>query len=787
MEEQQKILLVDDSEMNRAILMGLLGQEYSFLEAGDGQTALNLMITVPDIDLVLLDIVMPDMDGFAVLKEMNRQHLIERLPVITISSENDSSYVEHAYQLGVTDYIGRPFDRAVVRQRVINTLRLYARQKRLMQLVNEQVYKREKANDLMVTILSHIVEFRNGESGMHVQHIHMIVEMLLQELIRRTNRYHITDDDISLISTASALHDIGKITVPDQILNKPGRLTPAEFEIVKKHAEAGASILQRLTGQWDEPLLRTAYDICRWHHERYDGGGYPDGLKGENIPISAQVVSLADAYDALTSERCYKKAYDQETALRMITSGECGTFNPLLLQCLLHCRKQLANLLTSAPLDQRYWQTAHRITERMLHEESMDYMTSTQQLLARVEDKADFFAEEARAIQFDYDLQSRTVLLSDMNDIPSYKNRCMALEDAWRLAWLGEQDRERLSETVKRTSPEEPDIAVTALAHVHKETRWHRISMRTLWTKTEPPQCIGIVGRMFDVQTNRKSVAISPENDVVSAIELSETMHNLRGLFEWVRLVDPESKMEMQVTNSGVKPTTSACYERWGRTKPCRNCVSIRALHDRTRATKLEMASDGMYQCITRYVEVDGCPYALEMCSRVDGGSWNAADEQETLMEKYGRNFYIDRLTGAYCRHFFEDQLPYLDGADGVAMMDIDHFKRINDTYGHPVGDEAIRQVAAAALSCIRGTDMLIRYGGDEFLAVFPKIPRAILQKRLEDIRSAVERIQMHTSPDIRLSVSIGSVYRVKPILEAVQQADQLMYLDKENRRLNDR
>lgn len=332
MSEKEKILIADDSAMNRAILTEMLGDGYEILEAENGRQAVAILQSATDIDLLLLDIMMPEMDGFEVLAMMNKYHWIDEVPVIMISAENASSYVERAYDLGATDYISRPFDMAVVRRRVINTLMLYAKQKRLVRLVAEQVYEKEKSNSTMINILSHIVEFRNGESGMHVLHIQTATDILLHTLVQKTDKYHLTAADISLISTASALHDIGKINIPESILNKPGRLTKEEFEVMKTHTTIGSEILEKLPFQQESDLVKTAYAICRWHHERWDGRGYPDGLTGEQIPIAAQVVSLADVYDALTSERCYKKAFDHDTAVKMILNGECGQFNPLLLE-----------------------------------------------------------------------------------------------------------------------------------------------------------------------------------------------------------------------------------------------------------------------------------------------------------------------------------------------------------------------------------------------------------------------------------------------------------------------
>lgn len=377
MEYQETILIVDDSALNRMVLIEILGKEnYTFLEAENGQQAVELLDCHPEVDL-LLDITMPEIDGFGVLETMNQYHWIEETPVIMISAEDAYSFIERAYDLGASDYITRPFDARVVCRRVSNTLMLYAKQKRLVQMVAEQVYEKEKVSNTMISILSHIVEFRNNESGLHVVHIRTITELLLRRLRKKTDRYPLTEADISLISTASALHDIGKINIPEQILNKPGRLTKEEFEIVKTHSAVGEHMLRQIPFNQNEPLVKIAREICRWHHERWDGRGYPDGLKGDEIPISAQVVSLADVYDALTSERCYKAAFDHETALNMIVNGECGAFNPLLLECLMDGADQIKQAMQETEeekqkdAEQSQRQEANRLSREVLQEEGL--------------------------------------------------------------------------------------------------------------------------------------------------------------------------------------------------------------------------------------------------------------------------------------------------------------------------------------------------------------------------------------------------------------------------------
>ena len=344
----KRILIVDDSEMNRIILSEILQDEYDIIEASTGEECLRLLEEYgTGLALILLDIVMPGMDGFGVLDYMNRNHWIEEVPVIMISSEDSTTFVRRAYEQGVSDYISRPFDAKVVYQRVFNTIKLYAKQRRLVTLVTEQIYEKEKNNQMMISILSHIMEFRNGESGLHVHHINVLTSMLLERLVQKTDRYHLSWSDQLMITTASALHDIGKMGIDENILNKPGRLTKEEFEEMKKHTLIGASMLKSLELYQDEKLVQIAYQICRWHHERYDGKGYPDGLKGEEIPIAAQVVSIADVYDALTSERVYKSAYTHEKAIEMILNGECGTFSPLMLECLLDIKDAICEELNT--------------------------------------------------------------------------------------------------------------------------------------------------------------------------------------------------------------------------------------------------------------------------------------------------------------------------------------------------------------------------------------------------------------------------------------------------------
>lgn len=498
MSEKEKILIADDSAMNRAILTEMLGDGYEILEAENGRQAVSIMQTNVDIDLLLLDIMMPEMDGFDVLAMMNKYHWIDDIPVIMISAENASSYVERAYDLGATDYISRPFDMAIVRRRVINTLMLYAKQKRLVRLVAEQVYEKEKSSSTMINILSHIVEFRNGESGLHVLHIQTATDILLRTLVRKNDKYNLNAADISLISTASALHDIGKINIPASILNKPGKLTKEEFDTMKTHTTTGAEILDKLPFQQESPLVKTAYAICRWHHERWDGRGYPDGLKGEDIPIAAQVVAMADVYDALTSERCYKKAFGHDKAMEMILNGECGQFNPLLLECLTDAGARLhaeLSLASSGGSRRNYLAEAQHISEVLLHEKSLPGQDHILRTLSVLRTKANFFAENARCVQFDYSEATGLVRFSPWAVEHMQVPEELHLPDEADRSGFAIADIDRIRTALRATTVNRPHAELSMLLPIDGELRWHHVSLCALWSDEILPLYIGAVGQ----------------------------------------------------------------------------------------------------------------------------------------------------------------------------------------------------------------------------------------------------------------------------------------------------
>lgn len=791
-EKNARILIVDDSEMNRDMLSDMLSDDYDIVEAADGEEALSILKErVYDIDLVLLDIIMPAVDGFGVLDVMKRYHWIDNTPVIMISSETSQSYIRKAFELGVTDYILRPFDSFIIHKRVSNTLMLYRKQKKLLSALEEQVYENEKNNSMMINVLAHIVEFRNGESGMHVHHIKQLTSILLQNLIEKTDKYHLTENDILLISTASSLHDIGKISIDDKILNKPGRLTAEEFEVIKTHSVIGAEMLQDLHNTHNYPLFDKAYEICRWHHERYDGKGYPDGLSGEEIPISAQVTSLADVYDALTSNRCYKKAFSHEKAMEMILDGQCGAFNPVLLQCLKDCEKQIlaefSDSIDTTQDDRLLIRATEELVENKISSDKIDFSAH---LPIAARERWNFFSDGSGEIQFEYDA------MLDVLRLTKYGAKVLGLQEltmhprGLKQGYLGAQNIQTILDAMQsEASLEKPVVKIKKHISLNGPRRWYEIRIRTLWSNEEKPKYTGILGRIIDINDSELAIVrpeyrISENDDA----EIRQTISKLTQVFDVVRLVDITDN---EIVRSGCKPGNEEminacrgdkCYAIWGKTQRCKNCVSSKAFEKRGQVSKLEFADDSIFQIISKYVEISEKPYVLEMIYKDnDGvllGAYGKTDFMDNIVN-YNRQLYHDALTGAYNRRYYEEQAKSMRYIDAVAMLDANNFKGINDHYGHAAGDCLLKAVCESIKACIRSSDILIRLGGDEFVLLMANIPEIVFYQKISEIKQKISEIKLPDYPDIKCAAAIGGVYGIQPIENALTEADRLMYLDK--------
>ncbi len=355
---KDKILIVDDAEFNRELLREILSEDYDIMEAENGEVALELVKQEKEIAAILLDLVMPVMDGFEFMLALRDLKLMGKIPILVISGEKSVQSEKKCFDYGVSDFIGRPFNAVLVRKRVQNVVNHYAYKNKLEEKVAEQTIvlrkaynmvktqaeKLQRVNQDMIDMLGEIVEYRNLESGEHIQRVKGYTRILAEKFSVQYPEYNLKEETIQTIINTSALHDVGKISIPDSILLKPGRLTKDEFEYMKSHTIRGCEIIEAMSKDWDPEVKKVSLEIARWHHERYDGKGYPDGLKGDEIPISAQLVSLADVYDALVSERCYKDSYSKDEAYRMIITGECGVFSPKLIEVFRNSKKEFEDL-----------------------------------------------------------------------------------------------------------------------------------------------------------------------------------------------------------------------------------------------------------------------------------------------------------------------------------------------------------------------------------------------------------------------------------------------------------
>lgn len=801
---KQKILIADDSEMNRELLAAILEEEYDIIQANDGVQAVDcLQRHAEEISLLLLDIVMPHMDGFEVLSYMNKEHWIDSIPVVIISSENSPIYIKRGYDLGATDFIEKPFDANMVLRRSANAILLGAKQRRMTSIVSNQIYEREKSSKLMINILSHIVEFRNGESGLHVLHIQTITEMLLRQLVQKeNNRYALSKEQIRMITTASALHDIGKISIPDEILNKPGRLTAEEFAVIKGHSMAGANMLSELPlDQKEEPLVKTAYEICRWHHERYDGGGYPDGLKGEEIPVSAQVVALADVYDALTSERCYKDAYSHEKAIEMILAGQCGAFNPLMLECLLDISSSLKKKM-GYKSKERYEQTDLSDIASRFHDFEMDSSEKIVQQLEFERMRYNFLAEGSRNIVFTYTISPPLLTFNQAGckrsgiTEPSFS----PLQSGVLKDLVEEQSLKRLIRKITQATRETPDVTSNLFLTDGKNPCHYRCKCRVIWTDGAEKGYTGVVGKLTDI-TDDYMVMENVREEGLKVLEKDRSaefssfydrfkkcgfstdgteawllLQYLQISYDLVRYVDPITNKVIHIEKDGkMWESETACSDIWNCLEKCSNCISRLSMQTRKRMTKLEVAGDDPYQVVSMYVEIDGKPCCLEMASRIDGDfmpDGYSKDEILSSVRIHKEKVYIDPVTGVYNKRYYVEKLSKMDNAAALMFADIKNFKRINENFGHQAGDDVLRQVASVLRDAAAGKGDVLRYSGDDFVTVFFKVTEEELSEIQKEMCRRVEALRFPELPGVQLKlVTAGTSIpgRVEEMLEQVR------------------
>lgn len=775
-ETKKRIIIADDSELNCEMLSDILGDLYEYVYVYDGDGLLNMLSNGESADMILLDMNMPKMSGMDVLKVMNSHRWTEEIPVVIISAEDDSAIIQNAYELGATEYIVRPFQAFFVKHRVASTLTLYSQRKQLARYAEKQVFEREKMNKVLINIFGSLVELRNNESGEHTLHVQTITKKLLKRLVHITDKYKFSREDIVMISTVSALHDIGKALIPSEILNKPGKLSPDEWEIMKSHTVQGDEFLQKIKANDSERFMMFAREICRSHHERYDGKGYPDGLSGDDIPISAQVVSIADVYDALTSDRCYKKAYSHEKALEMICNGECGSFNPLLIQCLMDISDDLLlNLKVNTGKEtDKESEYDISIRERIPTDEiHVDERVET--LLEYETEKKEFFAERCAGIQFEYDAERRKVVyLTRYNE---KGEKVLLSSDVTRL--LCDSDLEKLSDIVGNMTRRNNTATVNMLIPIGEDTRWHALSVKSIWGKDGGKYKL-LVGQFTDIHDKiiKNSAKVVINGNPVD----NESILAMREVFDIVRLVDPRNNEILKIDENGdVTRTGQKCYHLWGRREPCQNCPAFSSLENKNWVSKFEMKDKSAYSITAKYAKCGDQECAIEVVCCLDDDM--KLDDKVVGYTAFDtsilQNYYRDTVTNTYSRAYLDTVLPGLENVQAVAVIDVDDFKSINDKYGHMVGDSVLRHVAKQIIKCKEKRDTLIRYGGDEFVLVFFDITEKEFFEKLAYIKRSVRESVFEKLPDATIGISIGGAYGVSPISKAIDIADKEMYKDK--------
>lgn len=645
--KKYKILIVDDSRFNRLVLTSMLARDYFLEEACDGKEGVQILQDhAEEFSLVLLDIVMPNMNGFEFLNVMKECGWLDFLPVIMISSEYTPENIERSYNLGASELIRRPYDERVVCHRIANTIALFNKQRALSNALMDEVIKENKNSAAMVSILSHIVETRNGESGVHVQNIRHITGMLLEELMKRTDRYPLSKAETLQIITAASLHDIGKMSVPEEILNKPGKLTDEEFLIMKGHTLSGAHMVEPLLRkEAANPLIRLTYEICRWHHERYDGRGYPDGLAGEEIPIAAQVVSIADVYDALTSERCYKPAYSSGQAMDMIREGQCGTFNPLLLECLSAILDSLKDLSAfSAERTSNGADSAQLLVADVLAHSRENGVFSSDKIMQTLRHerlRAKFFFNESRAA-FYY-----TVFPPMLHLNRAARELCHVEEasingerDLASFEGYDSRNAEILREKLAEATNEHPLVMTEILFSMPGEaSRRYQCVMQTIWDSPDDSHYAEVMGRLTPLEGGP---AVSPDpvreeifaaGNMLTGRKAYYMISVLKFVLYNVRLVDPSDNNVVEIDRNGrISKSGQHCYEIWKQEKRCENCTSANCMSFHKDFSKIVFFENEVFHVISRYVTVDGTPLVLEMLTRIT---------DDTLLDEEGR-----RLSG---------------------------------------------------------------------------------------------------------------------------------------------
>lgn len=801
MKKKNKILIVDDSRFNRLVMTSMLAKDYLLEEACNGKEAtLTLQDRAEEFSLVLLDIVMPDMDGFEFLKIMKECGWLDFLPVIMISSEYTPENIETSYRLGASELIQRPYDEQVVRHRIANTIALSSKHRELSNALVDEVIKENENSAAMVSILSHIVETRNGESGAHVQNIRHITGMLLDELMKKTDQYPLSKEEMLQIITASSLHDIGKMSVPEEILNKPGKLTDEEFQVIKKHAMAGADMVEPLLHQENaNPLIRMTYEICRWHHERYDGRGYPDGLKGDEIPIAAQVVSIADVYDALTSERCYKPAHTPDQALQMIQEGQCGAFHPLLLDCLSNILDRLKTpSYASEELlgDSSAVSTQLLVADLLSHSRENGLFSSDKimQTLTRERLRSKFFFNGPCAA-FYYTVFPPVLHLNKAGRElfgvdESIIGPNQALDScSWYDPRVVEHLRDRLAAATNEHSVVQSELTLTLRGEA---PRRYQCVIQTIWDPADTRHYTELTGRLIpmDGELSKAPAPPEPKGLAVPGSEMTgkdawHLINTLKLVAYNVRLIDPSDQSVVELDSSGTLSKCGRyCYSLWKLGHICDGCIFATGQSLQKQFSKIVFFNHEVFYMVSQYIKVDGTPFVLELLTRITDDIMtdpNGRKLSGSSISDLNKKLYLDPLTNVYNRRYYNGRVKELSNISALAIVSVDQFSRINDRYGRAIGDNALVCVAESISREISTPDALARYDGGEFVILFESISSDGFEAKLKKLCGQISTLSISGIGDGQhLTVSIGGAFGPDIPAVLMKKADEALHRAKQ-------
>ena len=469
----------------------------------------------------------------------------------------------------------------------------------------------------------------------------------------------------------------------------------------------------------------------------------------------------------------------------MILNGECGAFNPLLLECLQESSELLAAELQRTEFDRGFRHETHRLSEEILHREALPREDRSQRMLDVERERTAFYADQLGGIQFDYDVLGGRVKVHNRYEEPASPVQTLDFDEGHGLQFLSSKDRNHLLDALKNATPDAPDAVFEVLVPVEQEYRLHRLVLHTIWSRTGGRRCVSVAGQLIDEHETLQQRQELLLGDVTA--ESPEVLiKRLQGIFDIVRLVDPERTKALTLTEDGrLEDLPGHCHMVWNKSSRCEHCISSKVFARKGFLNKIEFKDDQAYFVMAKYVEVGGHGCVLEMVSKLSDGRWLDIGGHRMLLDhgtNFDRSIFVDSLTGAYSRRYFEKFLADSEQVGGVAMIDVDHFKEVNDRFGHLVGDKALQAVATAVQSSLRQSDILIRYGGDEFLLLMPKILPKDMENVMDRVWKAVSEAKVESLPELQLSASIGSVCDVRPLTEAIRQADAQMYKNKAKR-----